>query len=225
MCSSNRGNKLAVSTGAATAAAPVVLGKAERALLRATCETLYIRAADFFQPEPFPNEAMPDCDRIAENAEASARALLMRIDLTPEEADRAASGMMRGAADLRTLARGAGEAARLSRLLLIELSLSDAALPSRWLRGALCSLGAEAVALAHEAATSLGRGERSAAPTAAAALGELEATAAKVMAGLRASGSAPFSPTALRLVRALIWSVLVAAESAARIAARIALTN
>ncbi len=189
------------------------LDESRRALLRAASEALSSGAGHLCPGRDRPAVTMPDSDAVAADVETRARALLLQPRLSAQQ-EQQVTGIIRCIADLRCVVRGAREAARLSRLLRADASGAGVSAETSPLGKALGRLADAAAALA-DGSAALGQGDG------AAAYRGVDAARAKAEAELRGAG-ARLPADALRVIRGIIWSIMVAAENMARIVARVA---
>ena len=162
--------------------------------------------------------APEDVSALATEIETRARALLTQSHLSPAE-ERHVSDLIKCAADLHCVARGARIVAQLSRLFTSVVAGSLQASASIAVPDPVCSVGVFAADLAGKTASALASRDPREALNAAARFRDVERARRDAEASFRhTAGEVP--PCVQRVTCALLWSVVVAAESMARVAAR-----
>lgn len=191
-----------------------VLEDCLRDLVRAASDSLSLSVKHLLG-DAETGDRLPDCESLATTVETKSRSLLLQSYLTPQQIQQITRAV-KCAADLRCVARAAHQTIQLSDLIIAAEAEDVTSLSS------VRSVGITAANLARRTAAAFERGEYRAALSAATAYREVDAARARAETELRGA-VADVPQSTQRVNRAITWSVAVAAENMARVAARFAL--
>ena len=162
--------------------------------------------------------APADYDPLATDLETRARALLIQSHLSPAEESHV-SDLIKCASDLRCVARCAHLIGQLSYLFTSVVAGSCKASANIAIPDSVCPVSIFAGDLAGKTVAALASGDPRDALNAATRFRDVERARRDAELALRRSAD-DLPPTVQRVTCALLWSVVVAAESMARVAAR-----
>lgn len=183
--------------------------------LATACADAVHKAVQHFGDEAWAVGTLPRCETLADIAEVRAKSLIIAPQTTGPLIDEV-SILLKNAEYLRSVSRAARQSVQLAWLLKSDAALVATMFPL------IHAVGEAASAVAGETAQALGMKEREKIPAARrAALLYRNVEAARVTAqtGFQA---ADLPDAQRRMTRAALWYMVIAGESMARVAARVA---